>query len=347
MGGQVPSGKLILIAQPDQRKLLETSAGSALVRCWRLLFHARVHLAIQERIADGSFNSAALPERIHEIGEVEFDEIRTVLGQEGYLLPPSDDRSIYEEFAAVFWELRYFAWNALPRYFPCLQDLDAAAAVLSQDVDAHWLYLTTRPLGAPDPVDRSASDDLGAWTGGGSELPSRPARTSQSPSASKYRRLMRKARRAESLGNVVGGDDLPRQGLALRAAGQGRAEQNRGKGRRESVDRPAGDRIAAFRARRAQPWHDSLRGSGRCFRPTDTGPPRPACCTICKKFAWTTNGRFPRSIWWGGCFPSAGGRSSGLCPTSATCSRRNTCTAASGGLPLCAFRNRSGNIWRH
>ena len=143
--------------------------------------------------------------RIHDIGEVEFDEIRTVLGQEGYLLPPSVDRSIYEEFAAVFWELRYFAWNALPRYFPSLQDLDAAAAVLSQDVDAHWLYLTTRPLGAPDPVDRSASDDLGAWIDGGEDFPSPPARTSQSPSASKYRRLMRKARRAESLGNVVGG----------------------------------------------------------------------------------------------------------------------------------------------
>ncbi len=68
---------------------------------------------------------------------------------------------IYEEFAAVFWELRYFAWNALPRYFPSLEDLDEVAAVLSQDVDAQWLYLTTRPLNAPDPVDRSASDDLG------------------------------------------------------------------------------------------------------------------------------------------------------------------------------------------
>ncbi len=41
--------KVILIAQPNPRKLQETSAEYALVRCWRLLFHARVHLAVQER----------------------------------------------------------------------------------------------------------------------------------------------------------------------------------------------------------------------------------------------------------------------------------------------------------
>ncbi len=64
----------------------------ALVRCWRLLFHARVHLAVQDRIAEKSLNPSALRERIHAIGEVEFDEIRTVLGQEGYLLPPRNDR---------------------------------------------------------------------------------------------------------------------------------------------------------------------------------------------------------------------------------------------------------------
>ncbi len=205
INAQVLSGKLILIAQPDPRKLLVISPGYALVRCWRLLFHARVHLAVQGRIADGSLNSSDLRERIHEIGEVEFDEIRTVLGQEGYLLPPRDDRSIYEEFAAVFWELRYFAWNALPRYFPCLQDLDAVAAILSQDVDARRLYLATRPPGAPEPIDSSASDDLGAWIGGDGDAPSPPPQMSQPPSASKFRRLMRKARRQESLGNVVGG----------------------------------------------------------------------------------------------------------------------------------------------
>ncbi|MGD0516645.1 MAG: hypothetical protein ABSA26_03850 [Thermoguttaceae bacterium] len=257
-GGILPD-KLILIAQPDPRKLLETSAGEALVRCWRLLFHARVHLAIQDCIADKSLNPSALRERIRRIGEVKFDEIRAVLGQEGFLLPPRNDQSIYEEFAAVFWELRYFAWNELPRYFPSLEDLDAAATVLRQDVDAQWLYLTARPLNAPDPVDPSASDDLDSWIGSGDDASSHPPAKKEPPSASKFRRLMRKARRPESLGNVVGAaicrvkamqcappDKIDRAQLAVR----------------EDVNRLICRLEAALELSRdaPRPWQGSLRG---------------------------------------------------------------------------------------
>ncbi|MGA2059370.1 MAG: hypothetical protein ABSG67_02730 [Thermoguttaceae bacterium] len=257
LGGLVLPDKLILIAQPDQRKLLETSPDQALVRCWRLLFHARVHLAVQERIAEKSLNPSALRERIHQIGEVEFDEIRSVLGQEGFLLPPRNDRGIYEEFAAVFWELRYFAWNALPRYFPALEDLDEVAAVLSQDVDAQWLYLITRPLNAPDPVDRSASDDLGAWIGSSEEAPSPPPHKKEPPSASKYRRLMRKARRPESLGNVVGGAICHVK--ALRCAPPERVDRSIA-AIKEDVNRLIGRLEAALQLSHEgpQPWHDSL-----------------------------------------------------------------------------------------
>jgi hypothetical protein len=257
-GGVLPD-KLILIAQPDQRKLLDTSPDHALVRCWRLLFHARVHLAVQERVAEKSLNLSALRERIHAIGEVEFDEIRAVLGQEGYLLPPRNDGGIYEEFAAVFWELRYFAWNALPRYFPSLEDLDKVAAVLCQDVDAQWLYLTTRPLNAPDPVDRSASDDLGAWIGSSDDAPLPPPQKKEPPSASKYRRLMRKARRPESLGNVVGGAICHVK--ALRCAPPERADRSKA-AVKEDVNRLIGRLEAALQLSQEgpQPWHDSLRG---------------------------------------------------------------------------------------
>jgi hypothetical protein len=202
--GEILPHKIILLAQGDPRKLPETTAGRELVRCWRLLFHARIHLAIQDRVADKSLNPSALRDRIHGIGKVEFDEIRAVLGHEGFLLPPPDDQGVYEEFAAFFWELRYFAWNALPRYFPSLEDPDATAAILRQDVDAQWLYLTSRPLNAPDPVDRSASDDLGARIGDGDDDSTHPQALKTTPSASKYRGLIRKARRAESPGNLVG-----------------------------------------------------------------------------------------------------------------------------------------------
>jgi hypothetical protein len=257
-GGVLPD-KLILIAQPDPRKLQETSPGHVLVHCWRLLFHARVHLAIQDRIADRSLNPSALRERIRRIGQVEFDEIRAVLGQEGFLLPPRNDQGVYEEFAAVFWELRYFAWNALPRYFPSLEDLDAAAAVLRQDVDAQWLYLTSRPLNAPDPVDRSASDDLGAWIGSGDDASSHPPAKKETPSASKYRGLMRKARRPESLGNVVGAAIY--RVKALQCAPPDKID--RGKlAVREDVNRLIGRLEAALELSRdaPRPWHGSLRG---------------------------------------------------------------------------------------
>jgi hypothetical protein len=259
IGGLVLPDKIILIAQPDPRKLLETSPDQALVRCWRLLFHARVHLAIQERVAEKSLNPSTLRERIHAIGGVEFDEIRTVLGQEGYLLPPRSDGGIYEEFAAVFWELRYFAWNALPRYFPSLEDLDEVAAVLSQDVDAQWLYLTTRPLNAPDPVDRSASDDLGAWIGSSEEASLHPQQEKEPASASKYRRLMRKARRPESLGNVVGGAICHVK--ALRCAPPDKIDRSK-TAVKDDVNRLIGRLGAALQLSQdgPQPWHDSIRG---------------------------------------------------------------------------------------
>jgi len=256
--GECLPDKVILIAQPDPRKLLEMPAGEALVRYWRLLFHARVHLSIEERITEKGLNPAALRERIHGIGEVEFEEIRTVLGQEGFLLPPRNDQSVYEEFAAVFLELRYFAWNALPRYFPSLEDLDAITAVLRRDVDAQWLFLTTRPLGAPDPEDRSASDDLGPWIGNSDDMPSPPAATRKPPSPSKYRELMRKARRPESLGNVVGAAIYHIK--ALHCAPTDKVDRTKAV-LKDDVNRLIGRLQAALELSHdaPQPWHESLR----------------------------------------------------------------------------------------
>lgn len=256
--GEVLPDKLILIAQPDPQKLPETLPGDALIRCWRLLFHARVHVAIQECIAEKGLNPAALRERIARIGEVEFEEIRTVLGQEGFLLSPQDDQSVYEEFASVFLELRYFAWNALPRYFPSLEDPDAITAILRQDVDAQWLFLTTRPLNAPDPVDHSASDDLGPWIGGADDMPAPPPSKREPPSTSKYRRLMRRARRPESLGNTVKAAIYHVK--ALRCAPPEKVDRTKNTVK-EDVNRLI-DRLQAaleLSSEAPQPWHDSLR----------------------------------------------------------------------------------------
>ncbi len=60
------------------------------------------------QIAAGKLSPADVRQRIAAIGDIEFEEIRLVLRQEDYLLPPKDDRTVYVEFAAVYLELRYF-----------------------------------------------------------------------------------------------------------------------------------------------------------------------------------------------------------------------------------------------
>ena len=104
---------------------------------------------------------------MHQLGSARFDEIRTVLGQEEWLLPPRSDESIYAEFVAVYLELRHFASSFLLRYFPGLaglsgqagfrssggqfgrEDLEAVDRLVGQDVDAPGLFAATRPPGAP------------------------------------------------------------------------------------------------------------------------------------------------------------------------------------------------------
>lgn len=147
---------LILIANPDSAWLGSVPRAQALVATWRLLFHARIHLAVATRFEECKIDDAGIRERIARIGSLELDEIAAVLRQEKLLLPPRDERNIYEEFAAVYWELRYFAPALLPRYFPALRDRDDIEHVLAEDVDAGAVFAATRLAGAPDPIAPTA-----------------------------------------------------------------------------------------------------------------------------------------------------------------------------------------------
>ena len=146
--------KVVLLARPEPRKLAVTPADDLLVGYWRLLFHARVHVALDELTASGRWSPAVVRRRTQQLGPAEFEEIRMVLGQEDLLFPPRSDASIYAEFVAVYLELRYFAGSLLPRYFPGLENLEAVDELVGQDVDAESLFRATRPLGAPDPKDQ-------------------------------------------------------------------------------------------------------------------------------------------------------------------------------------------------
>ncbi len=198
--------RVILLPWPSA-KLTDWPAAAALAYYWRLLFHARVHAAMEERIASGALSTLAIRGRIQELGTTRFDEIRSVLGQEGFLLPPRNDESVYVEFAAVYLELRYFAGDLLPYYFPGLQDLAAVDALLRRDVDDAGLFRATRPAGAvaatlpvPSPeADReSTNGDNAILVEAATEIV-----TDLDPSEAEYQRLMHKVQRPAARGNVV------------------------------------------------------------------------------------------------------------------------------------------------
>ena len=124
----------ILIASLGNRQLASMPPALSLLRLWRTLFHARIHVDLEQRLH--GVTPSELQARIAEIGRAEFDEIRTVLHQDAYLLPPADDREVYIEFAAVYLELRYFARPLLPHYFPALRQPEVVGSLLAADVDA-------------------------------------------------------------------------------------------------------------------------------------------------------------------------------------------------------------------
>ena len=130
------------------RDALVAGDADELTRAWRAIFHAHVHQAFDRLIAQQTLTTATIRERIHRIGQTEFDEIRSVLRQEDLLLPPADDTATYVEFVALYLELRHFAPAALDRTFPTLE-LSHVDAAIARDLDAAALLAAARPSAAP------------------------------------------------------------------------------------------------------------------------------------------------------------------------------------------------------
>ncbi len=174
---------VILLTRPTMEQLQTRERDDLLLKYWRLLFHAHVHLALHRRQQEGHLTPAVVRARIGQIGPTEFEEIRTVLQQENYLLAPQDDVSVYIEFASVYLELRYFRSNLRATYFPALHDFQAIDQMLALDVDADALFTRTRLAGAPNPVVRTD--------------------TSSDESHDYYWKLLRHAERSNHEGDMV------------------------------------------------------------------------------------------------------------------------------------------------
>jgi hypothetical protein len=198
---------VILIQIPDLEYEASRRPGETLQKYWRLLFHARIHLACRDLCVSGEWSEAKVKERIACIGLVEFEEIKAVLAQDDLLLPPispeSEEAALLEEFAARYLELRHFDPKRLPWTFPSIVNLEAIDRLLAKDIDAADLLASTRLAGAldlptqdraPPPSQETVQEDLPA------ELP--PV-ASQQPDPIAHRSLMMRAKRAASRGNQV------------------------------------------------------------------------------------------------------------------------------------------------
>lgn len=177
---------VILLARPSPNTLNTLDRETILLMYWRRLFHASIHRTLRQQVNEGSLSAAQIRERVEQIGVSTFAEIRMVLDQEKYLVPTgpeAGEKAVYIEFAAVYLELRYFAANLLPIYFPGLADLARIDALLARDVNAEELFSRTRLTGAPQPVFRTD--------------------TSSDESHDYYRRLMDSSDKAEQEGNTV------------------------------------------------------------------------------------------------------------------------------------------------
>ncbi len=200
---------VILIAQPDEQELHDITAAQLLERCWRLLFHARVHAAFDERGETGGLSEAALHQRIDRIGQVEYDEMQSVLRQENYLLPPVSRPAAYVEMAAVYLELRYFAPDCLPTYFPAVHDFSRIDAILADDVAAAALYEQTRPPGLDcvtndvEPADNALSDEAAPHILSLAAAAADDEHAETAAASRTFQKLLRKAERMSQRGNAV------------------------------------------------------------------------------------------------------------------------------------------------
>lgn len=190
--------QIILIAQPEEDQLMTMTKPELQRHYWRLIFHARIDFLMSIRTRSDQMTIAELRHRIDLLGQTSFDEIRSVLRAEQMLLRPEDDRNVYAEFVAVYYELSAFAPHLLPIYFPSLPASSEVFAVISADCDIGDLFDSTRPA---ELEAEEAINSLGTLSATAAEITvTLPVRK---PSPWLHARLTRRAERLSAKGNNV------------------------------------------------------------------------------------------------------------------------------------------------
>jgi hypothetical protein len=218
--------KALLIAQPEPEELAATDRSVVLISIWRRLFAARVEAEMRWVLEQSGRNGPALEAQIEAVGRTEFEEARTVLLQDGLLLPNATTASAYALFAAAYLDLTFFEPAARSYTFPAIECLTAVQKLLAQDLDAERLLAKTRPAGAAEPATRT--DESGAPERAdldpADELREEEQPTGEDMTSVRSRMLAARARAAAKRGNSVRSAILWTQ-LEMRAApGKGSAE---------------------------------------------------------------------------------------------------------------------------
>ena len=222
---ELPRSVILLIKPSDEESLDLIPTTHALTLYWRLLFHSRVHMEMERRIAEHPLQDQLAIQRREQIGASSFSEIRQVLLKDEYLFPDPSDLETYIEFAAVYLEMRYFAESDLHLYFPAIRDWGEIDRIVSQDVYHSQLITSTRLAGIASLDELSASQTFEADAADGRSVPTGTPASSAKPSATapwpaRYRKFMASADRAAALGNSV-----KAASLRWRAAQWARGEQ--------------------------------------------------------------------------------------------------------------------------
>ncbi len=204
--------RIMLIARPDEDRLDQFSREDLLRYYWRRLFHVRMDFELELKTSASQMTHADFRKRINDLGQTQFDEIRSVLRSEQMLRQPDDPRHVYAEFVAIYHELRVFAPELLPIYFPSLGDEAAVLSAIGRDCDAAAVLEAIRPTELVSTV--SATTALAPVAAEKDLLEGLPVR-SESPSPRKFAALVRKAERLRIKGNNVRAASVRRRAFEI------------------------------------------------------------------------------------------------------------------------------------
>lgn len=195
---ELPRSVILLPRAEMDESVAALTMPEALHWYWRQLFHARVHIALEEQLAARRLDEADVEARIRKLGAGAFAEIRNVLVRDDFLPPIHAASAAYVEFAAVALELKHFAPGERQYVFPAVEDWDAVDELLGRDVPHQALYGRVRPEGAPAELCPGPEPSAPAAT-----LPHDERTTLAAAWSPRSIRLLGQAERAARLGNHV------------------------------------------------------------------------------------------------------------------------------------------------